>query len=237
MSLIESMSETQIRQLANIATAMTRPVQETLFTDSAVVGPRFAEEFKARLQAHHGTHTTPMDRIAFENAFAAALQAQGHTVELAPSRTTRFWDIRVDGRQTSVKSTAAADLRIDTVHVSKLCEATWIQDVRSAKDRREKTVELFTEFLDAVKAWFVLRIFKQPDGLLYELVEIPTGMFERIMDLPRDAFNSDSPSIDVKDDAGATSFQLALDRSDAKVTIRRIPKSICIVHGQWRLQY
>lgn len=68
----------------------------------------------------------------------------------------------------------------------------------------------------------------------YELVEIPTAHFELVKTLPADAFNSDAPRIEVSDDEGFV-MEFGIDRSDSKITIGKIEKARCLVHGDWRL--
>jgi hypothetical protein len=235
LAVIQRMTDSQVGQLTDIANAMMRPMHEQLLPGSDITVPAFAEQFRARLQAHHGTHTTAMDRLSFENALVAALESAGHAVEPAPSATTRFWDLRLDGGRISAKSTAAKDLRYDVIHISKLCEAAWIQDCRSATSRQAKTVELFTDFLGVVRRWFLLRAFTLPGGFRYELVEIPVSIFENILTVPKHLFISDAPRIDVSGNDGARLFQLRLDRSDAKITIAQLRREICTIHGEWRL--
>ena len=154
----------------------------------------------------------------------------------APSRTTRFWDLSIEGDQTSAKTTQAKSLKRDVVEVSKLSEAAWIQDVRSARDRRERTLGLFREFTANVTRWYVLRIFETEAQWEYELLEIPVWMFDAaVQRLKVEDFDSDGPRIAVKDSRGKDLYTLALDRSDAKITIKHMPKSNCVVHGTWLL--
>ncbi|MGW6059180.1 hypothetical protein [Streptomyces sp. NPDC055189] len=237
-ALLVKCNEPQLRQIRNIVDAMLRPVTESINPESNLVSHLFSAEFKARLQAHHGTHTTPLDRLAFENALAASCGVEGMVVELAPSKTTRFWDLRVDGDQFSAKSTSAKGIKLHELHTSKLSEGAWIQDCRSARMRYDGTMKLFDEFLAAVQRWIVLRAFKlrsDPGTLVYELVEVPMSLVAAVKDLGVQDFSSDSPRIDVHDEAGLT-LQLVLDRSDSKVTIQKIPKQRCIVHGTWKLE-
>ncbi|WP_395758652.1 hypothetical protein OIE82_11005 [Streptomyces althioticus] len=236
--LITQCTDAQLRQIRNIVQSMLRPITEFIDPNSNLIGSAFSAEFKARLQAHHGTHTTPLDRLAFENALAASCIAEGMTVEMAPSKTTRFWDLRVDGEQFSAKSTSARDIKPHELHISKLSEAAWIQDCRSARMRYERTMGLFEEFLDAVQRWIVLRAFRlknDPTMQVYELVEIPMSLFATVDQLNVQDFSSDAPRIDIHDDYGMA-LQLCLDRSDSKITIKKIPKDRCIVHGTWGLE-
>ncbi|MER8027706.1 hypothetical protein ABTZ78_01825 [Streptomyces bauhiniae] len=237
-ALIARCNEAQLRQIRNIVDSILRPVVELINPQSDLVSDAFSAEFKARLQAHHGTHTTPLDRLAFENALAAACSAEGMTVELAPSKTTRFWDLRVNGEQISAKSTSAKDVRPHVVHTSKLSEGAWIQDCRTARARYDGTMTLLEDFLAAVQRWITLRAYRiknDPDTLIYELVEVPMSLFATIKTLGVQEFSSDSPRIKIYDSQGLT-LQLILDRSDAKVTISSIPKDRCIVHGTWKLE-
>ncbi|MFF9361943.1 hypothetical protein [Streptomyces griseoluteus] len=236
--LITQCDEAQLRQIRNIVDSMLRPVVELINPESSFVSHSFSAEFRARLQAHHGTHTTPLDRLAFENALAASCAAEGMAVELAPSKTTRFWDVRVNGEQFSAKSTSAQDIRLHKLYISKLSEAAWIQDCRSARMRYDGTMKLFDEFLAAVQHWVVLRAFRlksAPTTLVYELVEIPMLLFAAIKQLKVQEFSSDASRIDVYDEQGMA-LQLILDRSDSKVSINKIPKERCIVHGTWKLE-
>lgn len=236
LRLVASFDEVQVRQLRRVAIAMNRPITFTPGYNSNLVVGGFEAEFRARLQAHHGTHTSGMDRLAFENALLAACQQGGFAVVLAPSRTTRFWDLTINGDQTSVKTTQAKKLKRDEVEVSKLSEAAWIQDVRSARDRWHKTLDLFKDFSNTVKRWVVLRIFETDTSWEYELLEIPVWIFGApVQALGVEEFAPDGPRIAVKDPLTAKHlFTLALDRSDAKITIKKLPKQNCTVHGNWK---
>lgn len=71
---------------------------------------------------------------------------------------------------------------------------------------------------------------------LYELVEIPTRLLAPILDAPLSAFSSEGSNIGIP--LGVEEFDLVvtLDRSDAKITLKQIRKSRCIVHGTWQLE-
>jgi hypothetical protein len=234
LGVLDALGDQQIEQLLSVARAMALPIDETLDPASATVTLEFAAEFRARLQAHHATHTTPMDRLSFENAFLAASRAAGRRTDEAPSRTTRFFDATIDGEQTALKTEGAKSMRADRLHISKLSEAAWIQDMRSARTRREKTMEFLDDFLGAVDRIFVLRYYQSDPAPHYELVEIPTSHFALLKDVPLASFDSDAPRITIADRAGPI-LEFRIDRSDSKITIAKIVKSRCVVHGDWRL--
>jgi hypothetical protein len=233
-AVVHGLDDQQIGQLLRVARALALPFAETIGPNSTVVTGPFAAEFRSRLQAHHATHNTPMDRLSFEAAFLAASDAAGRPTDEAPSRTTRFFDATVGGEQTSLKTEAAKAMKAGQLHVSKLSEAAWIQDMRAGRKRRERTLAFLDEFLAAVDRIFVLRFYRSDRVPHYELVEIPTAHFELVRSAPAAQFNRDAPRIPIFDEEGPI-MEFCLDRSDSKITVRKIEKSRCIVHGDWRL--
>ncbi|MEX2447879.1 MAG: hypothetical protein WD404_03940 [Solirubrobacterales bacterium] len=233
-AVVHQLDDQQVEKLLDVARVMSQPIEETINTTSEVVLPEFVAEFRARLQAHHATHTTPMDRLGFESAFLSASRAAGLDTEEAPSRTTRFYDATISDERFALKTEGAKSMKPDRLHISKLSEAAWIQDMRSARTRYEKSMELIDEFLAAVDRMFVLRYYQASEAPHYELVEIPVCHFERIRDLAVTDFDSDAPRITISDEIGEI-MEFCLDRSDSKITIGKIQKSRCVVHAEWRL--
>src|SRR4029077_18475908 len=182
MAVVAELDDEQVARLVDFARVMAQPIDEVLNPDSDVMVPAFATEFRARLQAHHAEHTTKMDRLGFEGAFLAASRAAGFATEAAPTGTTRFYDAKVDGMQGALKTEGPKKMSRDFLHVSKLSEAAWIQDMRSARPRYKRTMEFVDEFLAAVDRFFTLRYYQADPMPHYELVEIPVGHFERIKD-------------------------------------------------------
>ena len=142
----------------------------------------------------------------------------------------------VSTRHLSLKSTAAQNLSATTVHISKLTEAAWIQDARTPAARRSATLELFTAYHEAVTAILMLRAFREASDRvpnLYQLVEVPVSLFDSIQQAPLSAFRNDAPVIPCTDSGGRVVARVALDRSDAKITVRSILLDACIVHADW----
>ena len=81
----------------------------------------------------------------------------------------------------------------------------------------------------------MLRAFRKVVGeppLRYQLVEIPVRLFDSVQSASLRDFDRDAPVIACQLD-GKTVAQVAVDRSDAKITVRRILLSACIVHAEW----
>ena len=92
---------------------------------------------------------------------------------------------------------------------------------------------LFRDYRQAVDAIIMLRAFRK-EGVpnRYQMLEIPTALFASIQEAPLKEFQSDAPLIECRIGGEAVAV-VAVDRSDAKITIRRILLSACIVHTEW----
>lgn len=192
----------------------------------------FESEFRSKLLVHHCFMGSPLFQESFDSAFIAACSHAGFQVDVAPAGQ-RFWDVKIDGRRISLKSSKAKSLRDEKLHISKLTEAAWIQDCRTAAKRREYTHRLFRQYCDEVDAIVQLRYFQARRR--YELVEIPVSLFDGVFEVGRTHFSADGPTINIPIGKDPPDFTLKLDRSDAKVTIANINKDRCLVHGTWQL--
>jgi hypothetical protein len=192
----------------------------------------FEEEFRSKLLTHHCFMGSPLFQESFEAAFITSCEYAGLSVERAPDGQ-RFWDVRVEGFQISLKSSKARDLKKKKLHISKLTEAAWVQDCRTAKMRRDKTLNLFEEYCSEVDSIIQLRYFRSTK--FYELVEFPVELFKQIKTADLSHFSADGPTINIPIGKEPPDFTLKIDRSDAKITIANINKDICTVHGTWKL--
>ncbi|WP_143012997.1 hypothetical protein [Actinopolyspora mzabensis] len=232
---IDALNTSQVYRVSQYVDALTRSLFEGINPESSLVTTSWLEEFRSRIQAHHAVNIAPLTRTTFEDAFAAACEAAGSDTLKSESATNRFWDIAVDHSYYSLKTTAAKNISHYYLHISKLTEAAWIQDQRTASGRRDKTLELFHEFRYQVKSIFMLRGFKNDDLTVsrYELVEIPGTLFDPIFQVPVTEFNADGPKIKLPYGSITPDLEIRIDRSDAKVTIGQIQRESCIVHGTW----
>lgn len=180
------------RYLDELLAAMRGPCAESIPADG--LSAEFAREFRATLLTHHYFLKAPLATSSFEAAFVRAAEAAGHKVEIAPDGY-RFWDVEVDGKKISLKSTAAASLRDATLHISKLCEAAWIQDMRGAAQREDRTKALFDEYTSSVSSIVQLRFFKK--RAFYEMVSIPSDLLRQVANVPRTEFAPDGPTIGI----------------------------------------
>ncbi|MFM5949346.1 MAG: hypothetical protein ACKOPM_08965 [Novosphingobium sp.] len=225
-------SETEQRNLDELLAAMRAPCAET-FDGANYLNAEFAQEFRAAIAIHHYYLRATLGTNFFEAAFKKAAIAAGHDLRSAPEGG-RFWDIELDGKKVSLKSSAAASMRVGKLHISKLCEAAWIQDVRGAAARESATKSLFAEYVSVVDSIIQLRYFRSAQT--YEMVQIPSKLLSQVAAVPRSEFAPDGPTIGIPVGQEIPDFTLKLDRSDAKVTLANINKDACRVLGSWRLQ-
>lgn len=204
--------------------------------------PDWMEYFGLALSVHHGATTEPLKLTAFETVFRNACEHVEWAVDPPGSPTRRFVDLTVQTtdsepeRRLSLKSTAAKDLRETYAHISKLTESAWIQDQRTATGRRNRMRELFRQYQEAVSAIIMLRAFRTaPDPVpdRYQLLEIPASIFDAVQQAPLNLFHRDDPEIECQID-GKLAAIVKVDRSDAKITVRRVQLSACTVHAEWR---
>lgn len=244
---IDDLSPMGVRFVARMVDSLADPPR-VQFPESEptwiTAEPDWIEYFGLMISAHHGITVEALGLTSFETAFRNTCGAVDWALDSPGSATQRFVDLTVEAadgpeRRLSLKSTAAKRLSETTAHISKLTEAAWIQDVRSARTRKEHTLELFEEYCAAVDAIVMLRAFRVDRTTMphrYQLIEIPTAIFASLVDAPQSAFDADGPTIDCAYGGNPAAARVSLDRSDAKITVKQIQLSVCDIHAEWELQ-
>ncbi len=238
---LDHLSPAGVKFVARVVDALSDPPRPGVLESGTWITESgdWMEYFSLALSLHHGTTREPLQLTSFETVFRNACESVGWSLDPPGSPTRRFVDLEVtpdDGlpRRLSLKSTAARNLSKNSAHISKLTEAAWIQDVRKAKERKERLTHLFEDYRAAVDAIVMLRAFRTGNEIprRYELLEIPTAIFESIADLSTEHFSSDAPVLPCfvnKEEVA----RIATDRSDAKITVRGIRIDACVRHAEW----
>ena len=80
----------------------------------------------------------------------------------------------------------------------------------------------------------ILGVFSSARALLYcyQLLEIPSSIFDSVQGLLAADFRSDAPVLDCSI-AGEVVVQVAVARSDDRITIRNICAGACVMHTEW----
>jgi Type II site-specific deoxyribonuclease len=236
-ALVDRLSDGEAQVIDSFAKAMTAPMYSEALPPTWLTASGWTDGFLARLRGHHGLSKEPLSTTQFEAAFNEACMTAGWGVEAAASATQRFFDttVTVDrlSLRLSLKASAAKDMRPQSLHISKLTEAAWIQDARRQSDRRDRIVELFREYQETTSAIIMLRGFRNHEefDVLYELVEIPTTIFEPVSLLTVERAQAGTIRIAPRNELA--SFSIRIDRSDSKVTLTGIRLALCTVHGRW----
>jgi hypothetical protein len=233
---IDVLDDGQAAVVEDFVDAIVEPVDvDVQATSWLTASSTWVEAFTARLRAHHAHTTDALTSRGFENAFAACCEAAGWTAVLEESATHRFTDlvltIESERRSLSLKASSAKGMSRSLLHISKLTEAAWIQDMRRQRDRKPLTVELFEQYRAATDAIFLLRGFRTTAEIEYQLIEIPTTHFAAVADVPAANFVAGTIAVPADD----PTFKIRLDRSDAKITLTGIRLDRCTLHGTWTL--
>lgn len=227
-----SVTETEQRRLREFINALQTKCAVQINSASTLNNEGFESEFRSKLLTRHCFVGSPLFRESFDSAFIAACSYAGHDVEHAPTDQS-LWDVKVNGKKISLRSSKSKFLRVRTLHISSLMEASSIFGCRTAAKRREETHRLIRAYCAEVDAIIQLRYFQA--NSLYELVEIPVDLFSQVLKIGKAHFASDGPTINIPIGKKPCDFTLKLDRSDAKITIGNINKDLCTVHGTWQL--
>ncbi len=240
---LDTFSPAKIRFVASVVSALAHPPKASILHQNTwlTAWPDWIEYFGLALSVHHATTPEPLGLTAFETVFRNACRSVDWDVQWSGGPTHRFADLRVTlpglpAKRLSLKSTAAKSMSRRFAHISKLTEAAWIQDERTAQGRRKRLRALFLEYCDAVDAIVMLRAFRTESNQMpvrYELLEVPTSIFSSVQSAPLDVFQRGAPIVECEVDGNVVA-KIAFDRSDAKITIRSILLSACIVHAEWR---
>lgn len=236
---INRLDDPELRVVDRVVDAILTPVHQDLRAGSWLTTESWSDAFLARLRTHHALNPDPLSRTAYEGAFNSSCEAAGWQVVPAPSATHRFFDttVVVPGRgrlNFSLKATSARDIKPTRIHISKLTEAAWIQDARTQAARRNKIVSLFTDYRRQTSSIIILRCFKDvPELLRYQLVEIPTSLFEPVKQL--NVAQAQLSTIPIPPGSDTPHLRIRIDRSDAKITVTSIRIEVCEVHAYWEI--
>ena len=190
-SRLDGLSPVKVSFVAKVIEALSNPPAldvrsvGTWLTDN----PEWTEYFGLALSVHHGATTEPLRLTAFETVFRNACEHMDWNVLPQESQIQRFIDMTVSPRpgmtlHLSLKSTAARNLSKTSLHISKLTEASWIQDIRKASQRHLETINLLRAYRQAVSHIIMLRAFRdnyEALPYLYQLVEVPVSIFDSIL--------------------------------------------------------
>jgi len=244
-----SLSEKEIREIIDTLRRLTPAQQDWVKSaihafgaayqfdralDSDVVTDAVLASLGDRLLSHHAGSRQALSKDRFEFAFESALNASGITAQLVKSRTNRGHDITIRGIPSSLKTEAAANIKDESIHVSK-----WMELGRG-EWKLPLLLDLFLEHMQSYDRIFTLRRLKD-DGakIRYELVEIPKALLldaaKCELEVCAGSRQNPQPGYGyVKDASGQLKYSLYFDGgTERKLQIKHLRKSLCKVHATW----
>jgi hypothetical protein len=202
--------------------------------DSDVVTDAVLASLGDRLLSHHAGSRQALSKDRFEFAFEAALNAAGIPAQLVKSRTNRGHDINIRGIPVSLKTEAAANIKDESIHVSK-----WMELGRG-EWKLPLLRDLFLEHMQSYDRIFTLRRLKDVGAKIrYELVEIPKSLLLEAsnceLEVCTKSRQNPQPGYGyVKDAIGQLKYSLYFDGgTERKLQIKHLRKDLCKVHATW----
>lgn len=144
--------------------------------------------FGLKLAMYHAVTSSPLNKTAFENILVETCNDLEFQSSIATKKTADV-DVILKGFKTSLKSEGRIH---DNIHISKFCELGWgpwekPEDLYfkiHRKDSADKN-RTFESRIDIYDKILSLRNEIDSDGCIkYELVEIPSKVFRRILEIP-----------------------------------------------------
>jgi hypothetical protein len=239
VKLLESMGEAEVALVNNIIRGLSRAYEQLERPQpDSLIDETFVLTLGNLLKNHHAVSEQPLSKDKFEFAFLSACRASAHAAQLVNSRTNPGNDITVDGVPISLKTEAARNIQVGTIHISKFRELG-----KGHWETLEDLVALRQQFFDHMRAYeriFTLRCFHSEEGLWhYELVEIPKALLleaegGRLYFIESSTQTPKPANCDVVDEKGNLKFQLYFDAgTERKLQVRRLNKSLCFVRAVW----
>ncbi|MFA5352664.1 MAG: hypothetical protein WC291_00380 [Thermodesulfovibrionales bacterium] len=238
IAAIPELSDYRLALLQSMVRVFVQPWTVHRLPNSDIISESALADFGDVLRIHHCFSREPFSKDKFEFALEAVLRASGVEAELAP-RGRRGYDIKVVGRNVSLKTEAAKAIRVDMIHISKFMElggGHWGDDPNDLIGLRQQ----FLDNLAGIDRIFVLRALKkgEPD-YLYELIEIPKDLLERAsegrFEMRMESRQYPKPGYCFIEHEGNKLFSLYFDGGgERKLQIKSLGKELCKVHASWR---
>lgn len=231
---LRHLSESQRDLVRRVMAQFALPYNFSRNAKSDLITVSVLNHFGDALRTHHALSRQALSKDRFEFALERALNMGGVKADLVSSRTNRGHDISVAGVPVSLKTEAAKGIKIDSIHVSKWMElgkGYWKLSILR---------DVFLDHLASYDRIFTLRCLQQgPRKYHYELVEIPKALLRESekceFEMMTDSKQDPQPGYGrVYRPNRTLKYELYFDGgTERKLQIRRLDKSLCIVHATW----
>ena len=238
---LSDLTSSQLELVVSIIEQFKLPHEFTRKANSEWMTAEVSQRLGDALRFHHAFSRQALSKDRFEYAFERALNLSGIAASLEESRTNRGHDISVAGVPVNLKTEAAANIKEDTIHVSK-----WMELGRGEWDLAQ-LLDKFLKHMENYHRIFTLRCIlrrpaRHPTRFRYELVEIPKALLLKAanchLETRTESRQNPQPGYGyVKNDMGELEFALYFDGgTERKLQIKDLRKDLCIVHATWAFQ-
>ena len=193
------------------------------------------------MRIHHAFSRQALSKDRFEYAFERALNLSGIPSRLEDRRTNPGHDITVNRVPISLKTEAAANIKLNEIHVSKWMElgkGEW--DLALLRDRFLDHCNRYDHILTL--RCVTRRPKTEPTFYKYELVEIPkTLMLEARncqLEVMTNSKQNPQPGYGyIYEPNGLRKFSLYFDGgTERKLQIKHLRKDLCRIHATWEFE-
>lgn len=237
---LSKLTDGQLLLIDDVVALLRRDfVQIDRLPTSDLIDERMLRDFGDALRLHHLFSREPFRKDRFEYALERVATHCGYTASFAPSGNPGY-DLIIQKLRYSLKTEAAASIRMGRLHISKFMElgrGEWRDNLYELEKLRDQFIAHMADY-DRI---LVLRCLKREsrDGFwLYELVEIPKSLllqaqhgtfgWARSTLIPRSGYCY------VYGDDQHMLFRLYFDGGgERKLQVQNIRKDFCITHATW----
>ena len=238
---LKGLTEGQIEWISSVIDRFKEPANFWRNPKSDIIDDCILQDLGDALRIHHSFSKEPFTKDKFEYAIERVVNLcrNEKAAKLAPKGNPGH-DITIYGERFSLKTQADKNIALGRLHISKFHElgkGEW-------GDNDEDLVGLRDQFFAHMRAYdriLSLRRLepKKKDFWHYELVEIPKKLLleaaNGVLEMKHGSTQFPKPGYCyVNDVHGDTKFQLYFDGgTERKLQIKRLDKSLCVVHADW----
>lgn len=199
--------------------------------DSDLVTQEVLDNMGDQLLAHHAGSHQALTKDRFEHALESALNKSGIQAQLA-CKNNPGHDITIANVPVNLKTEAAANIKMDSIHISKWMElGKGMWDLALLRN-------LFLKHMEGYERIFTLRCLRKDSGLYYELVEIPKKLMLEAthcrFEIKTESKQKPQPGYGYVEGGGIQKYALYFDGgTERKLQIKKLRKDLCKVHATW----
>jgi len=234
---LAALTPSQVELVTAVIRQFDLPYESSRKEDSDFVTLAVLDRLGDALRIHHAFSRQALSKDRFEFALERSLSRAGIQAELVENRTNRGHDITINGIPVSLKTQADANIRVNSLHISKFMEL--------GKGQWELPLlrDMFLAHMRSYDRIFQFRcLLPGPISHLYELVEIPKrllmeGANAQLVTQTRSRQTPQPGYGYVYDTEGKLKYALYFEGgTERKLQIKSIRKDLCIVHATWKFE-